>query len=94
MAKLLDYKCVYSEFKGLLKIDPDKYGRDLLPPLKEVGASCSMALSGQVSTGYPRRPGGSSFITISSYVLPRFSFSNLRPSSRMFFAALISRSWN
>ena len=26
MAKLLDYKCVYSEFKGLLKIDPEKYG--------------------------------------------------------------------
>lgn len=26
MAKLIDYKCVYSEFKGLLKIDPEKYG--------------------------------------------------------------------
>ena len=32
---------------------------DLLPPLKEVGASCSMTPLGQVSTGYPRRPGGS-----------------------------------
>ena len=70
----------------------DEY-RDLLPPLKEVGASCSMTLSGQVSTGYPRRPGGSS-LDITFYALSCFSFSNLRPSSRMFFAALISLSWN
>ena len=26
MGKLVDYKCIYSEFTGLLSIDPDKYG--------------------------------------------------------------------
>ena len=26
MGKLVDFKCIYSEFSGLLKIDPEKYG--------------------------------------------------------------------
>ena len=66
--------------------------RDILPPLEEVGASCSMALSSQVSTGYPRLSGGS--FVMSSYALSRiiFSFSRCLPSSRIFLAALMSRS--
>ena len=65
---------------------------DVLPPLVEVGASCSMALAGQVSTSYPRPSGGSSDITFQA--LSRFSFvlSRRLPSSRMLIAALTSLS--
>ena len=86
MNTLLHRTQVRTTLQGILS------DRDMLPPLEEVGASCSMALSSQVSTGYPRLPGGS--FVMSSYALIRASLLLRihRPSSRMFLAALMSRS--
>lgn len=69
-------------------------GRDMLSPLIEVGASCSMALTGQVSTGYPRVSHG--FILCpetGSFQAQICAVSIiLLPSSRIFTAAFTSLS--